>query len=123
IPGARMATRALFIDSRRFSHYQPRWTAAVNRMTRRAGNLALGVAALNPPRVCRLIQVAFEAGLIHFDGLQLGRIPDLIGRSGFGVLAAGAMAGLASLAVPSALLIGINGLMRAFLDRVEDIFV
>jgi hypothetical protein len=71
----------------------------------------------------RLIQVAFETGLIYFDGLQLGRIPDLIGRSGFGVLAAGAMAGLASLAVPSALLIRINGLMRALLYGVKNIFV
>jgi hypothetical protein len=115
-----MATRALLIDHRRLLRYQD---LAVNRVTRCAGNLAPGMAALNPPRVRRLIQMAFEAGLVHLDGLELGRIPDLLRRSGFGVLAAGAMAGFASLAVPPALFVALDGLMRALLNRVESIFV
>jgi len=105
IPSARMATGALNIHCRRFPLYQPHRTAAVNRMTRRAGDLALGVTALNPTHVSRLIQMAFEAGLIHLGWLQLGRIPDLIRRSRFGVLAAGSMAGFAGFAVPSTLLV------------------
>jgi hypothetical protein len=122
-PCALVATRALFIDGRGVAGYQASRAMCVNRMTRRAGDLAFRMAALNTSGVCRLVQVAFQASFVHLGGSQLGRISDLLRRSGLGVLAPRAMTGFAGLAVPTALLIRLNDLMRALPDRVEDIFV
>ena len=122
-PGAPMATRALFIDGCRLSRHQACRSTCMNRMTRCAGDLALGMTALNASGVRRPIQMAFQASLIHVGGRKLGRIPDLIRRSGLGMLTPRAMTGFAGLAVPSSLLIRLNDLMRALPDRVEYIFV
>src|SRR5262245_14660009 len=118
-----MATGALFVDRRRRPRYQARRAVRVNRMTRRAGDLTFGMAALKASAVRLLIQMALQAGLVHRGGRKLGRISDLLRRSGFGVLAPRAVAGFARLTVPSPLLIRFDDLMRALPDRVEDIFV
>src|SRR5579859_3059506 len=96
---------------------------AVNRMAPGTGDLALGMAALNASYMGRFVQMAFEAGLIHIAGAELGRIPDFLRRAGFGVPAARAVAGLARLAIPPAPFVRLDDAMRTLEDRVENIFV
>ena len=81
------------------------------------------MAALQPTRVCGLIQVAREAGLIRFSGTKFGGISDVFGRSRFSVLACRAMAGLTCLPDAAIFLLRFYGTMRTFSEGVENILM
>src|SRR5437762_6085539 len=92
-------------------------------MARCAGDLAAGMAALNPSGMRPLVEMALEAGLVHLGRRKLGRVPDQFGGSRFSVRAPGPVAGFASLSGPAAFFLRFQYAVRALLDGVEEVFV
>src|SRR4051812_47031333 len=95
----------------------------VNRMACRAAHLVLGMTTIKTPEVGRLILMAGEANLVGFAGFQLGRLPDIRRRYGFGVFTARTMAALTRFGVEMTFLIGFHYLVRVLLECIEDILV
>src|SRR5437762_14383852 len=92
-------------------------------MARCAGDLAAGMAALNPSGMRPLVEMALEAGFVHLGRRKLGRVPDQFGGSRFRVRAPGPVAGLAGFSRPAAFLVRFQYAVRALLDRVEEVLV
>ena len=67
----------------------------VHRMAANAGDLMAAVPALNPAGMGECVLVAAEANALRFRRLDLGRIHDVGGGRGLGVLASRTVAGLA----------------------------
>jgi hypothetical protein len=89
----------------------------------RASHLISGVAALQPARVRRLIQMASQADLVGRYRRQLRRISYVIGRRRLRVLLRRAVAGFASLAREAALLVRLYLLVRRLCERFGDVFM
>ena len=77
----------------------------MNGVAAAAGNLSLGMAALDAARMSGFIQVTSKADLVRLPGAKLGRVSNVLGRSRLGVLARGAVAGLAGLTLAAELLL------------------
>src|SRR5579864_8372990 len=92
-------------------------------MARRARDLILGVAALQPADVGRIVQVTGKADLVRRRGSQLRWIANIVGRGGFGVLLRGPMAGFARPPLPTALLVGVLYMMRTLGEGDRNVFV
>jgi len=73
-----------------------------------ASDLILRVAALDASDVRGLIEMALQAVAISRGGGQAGRVDDVRFIGAFGVLAAGAMAGLAGFGLPAAPFLSID---------------
>src|SRR5437764_1025016 len=91
-PDVGVAPGTLFVDFRRLARYEAMRSVLVNRMARRAAHLVFGMTAINAAHVGGLVQMAGEAALVGSGRLQLGRLDDVGGAHGFGVLAARSMA-------------------------------
>ena len=74
-----VASGAEFVDLFRCPHHQPYRAVCMDRVAGDAGNGILHVAALNPPRMRCLIEVASHADLVCLNGGKLGGIPDIAG--------------------------------------------
>lgn len=97
--------------------------ASMDEVAGGASDLILGVPACDTPTRSLLIQVAGKASAVHIGGGELGWIPDVAGRSGFGVFGAWAVAGFAALLRPALARAGLDGKMRSLLKVVKDFFV
>src|SRR5688572_6608132 len=118
-----MAACALDIGLRALLRNQTCWTFQVNRMAGRAAHLVLRMAALDASYMTRLIQVTLKASPVRLGRRELCRIPDIFRRYRFRMLASRSMARLAGLALEAALLISLDGKMRALLVSLEDVLV
>ena len=85
-PDVDMATRALLIQRGWLALDQSVGPVGVNFMAGRAGDLILGMTALQPAHVCGLIQVTAEADLVGCRGTKLAGIANVLGGSRVGVL-------------------------------------
>src|SRR5436309_1070397 len=92
-------------------------------MASHTAHLILCMAALDATGVGRLIQMTSETDAIRFGGLEFRWIADIRGGHGFRMLASGSVTGFARPGFKSTLLIFLHHLVRAFLQRVEDVFV
>ena len=122
-PDVGVALGALRVDVGRFARHQAVRSVLVNRVARGATHLVFGMTAINASDMGGLVQMAGEAELVGFGGLEFGRVADVGGGHRFGVFAAGSMARFAGFGLPAALLIGFHDLVRVLLKGVEDIFV
>ena len=75
-PDAGMATSALLVDPGRLAYYQSVGPVAMDFVTSRAGDRVFGMAALQAPDVCRLVEVASETNAIGGCGRELRWIAD-----------------------------------------------
>jgi len=122
-PGGGVAACALLIDGRGLTSDEPVGTVAMDGMTRRAGYVVLGMAALQPADLRGLIEVALQADPTGGGGRQIDRVEDVLLVRGLGVFAAGAMAGLARLGFPATARLGVHNPVGTFLQSVIDVFV
>ena len=119
-----MAALAEFINRIRFAHHQHVRSRRVNRVARRTSHLILGMAALQPADMRRLIQVTSEANLIDGSRGELSWIPNISGVGRPGMLRPRPVARFASLPVESPLFIGaIRRMMSRLRECLTDIFM
>ena len=96
-PHVRVAPGAQLVDVRLFARHQPVGPVLVDGVAGDAAHLVPGMTAVDASHVRGLIQMAGEADLVRFGGLELARIAD-IGRAGrIRVLASRTVAGFAGL--------------------------
>jgi len=118
-----VAGGALPVDGSGLARYQPERTARVNFMTRRAGHLILGMAALQTASVRWLAKVASQTHSVRRGGSQLSGIANIRGGERFGMFLSRTVAGFASLSLPASLAIRLHGVMRIPAERIRDILV
>lgn len=118
-----VARAALLIDGGGLPGYQAIGAVSVHAVARRAGHRVFGVAALHAADLRGAVQMALEAIFIDGRGIELHRVDNVRGREGIGMLAAGTVAGLASLALPFGFDGGFDGGVRALQKRFVDIFM
>ena len=122
-PDIQMATSAQLIHRRWLSDRQLCPSVRMNFVTGDAGDLVFRMAALQPADVGRLIQMAGEADFIGLGGGEFRRIADLRRICRFGVLLTGPVTRFANAPLPTALLVRIDYVMRAFRDCIVDVLV
>ncbi len=121
---AQVTGLALLIDRFFLAHHQFFMASAVNAVAGGAGNQILGVTALQPSDMRRLIQVASQANPIGGSGSQLPWIPDIGGRCRLCVFRPWTVAGFARPARESPLLVGpVGHVMRRFRESLGDVFM
>ncbi len=120
-PDVQMTTSALRIDCFGLANHQG--FRGMNFMAGGAGDLVLGVAALQPPHVRRLIQMTSETDLVGCRRGELARIADIVGRGSFGMGLPGTMASFAPAALPPSFRIGLHHLVRTLGESIIDILV
>ena len=117
-----VATGAFVVDRR--SPRRPQSLGAfVHGVAGRAGHLVLQMAALDPPGVRLLVQVALQADLVRPGRRQLRRIPDVVGGGGLFVLFAATVAGLARPSFPAARGLRLDKMMRIPLEGLGKVVV
>ncbi len=118
-----VASGAQLVDLFRSSRDQPYRSVRVNRVASDAGNRILHMAALNPPRMRHLIQVASHADLVCVYRCKFGGIPDVVGRHRTRMFGARSMAGFAGVPLPGASFIGIDDFVRTLGKIVIQVFM
>jgi hypothetical protein len=98
-----MAARTLFVDLHRLARHQPIRTVGMNLMAGDTGDRIVAVTALKASHVGRLIEMAFETGLIGSRGSQLGRVSDQSRVTGAGMQRAHPVTGFAPSSFETAL--------------------
>ena len=129
---------ALLIDRDRLAHHQRVPVVGVNLVTRGAGDLILGMTALQSAHVRGLVQVTGQADFIGSGRGELGGIANVGGVGRFGMLLSRSMAGFAGSALPLMFRIAFYGgtfrgcgtlghdvqtVVRSLGEGLEDIFV
>ena len=122
-PYIQVATGALFVDGGSLADHQIMSPIRMNLMTGRARNLVLHVAALEAPHVRRLVQVTIEADLVGGNRGKFARIADIRGGSRLYMFLARPVAGLTGPSFKSTSLLGFDGIVRALLKSLENIFM
>ena len=119
-PFIRVAPRALRIYLHRRSRHHLTGMHLVARSTR---DLVLGVAALQPPHVRRLIQVAVQADFVDRRRRQLRRIANQRRVRRFGVLLSRPVAALAGMPDESLVSGRFQRMMRILVEGLDRILV
>ena len=122
-PYIQVATRALLVDGGSLADHQIMPPVRMYLVTGCAGNLVLHVATLEASHVRRLVQVATEADLVCGDRGQLTGILDIRGRSRFRMFLPRTVTGFTRPSREPMSLFDFDGIVRAFLKRLEKIFM
>ncbi len=92
-------------------------------MTGSAGDLVLGVTALQAAYVRRLVQVTGETAFIGYCSSELGGVANVIRGGRFGVLLTWTVTRFAGPPFPTPLLIHVHRMMWTLREALRDVFM
>lgn len=122
-PDVHVTAGAEFVDRPGIFYHQTHWPVGVDFVAGNAGDLVFYVAALNSSGVLGAARVAGEASLVRQSCRHFRRIPDIGGRRGTRVRAAGTVARFAGATLPSRTGTLLHRAVRALHERTQEVFM